>query len=219
MKKRPRRKIKPTSRQRSEEEAVPSGTVVEVLDKHERDEPVDADEPDEDDVDPALSAEFTVLEEDTAEASEAETPDPVHSTALVRSERSLAVSDPLQAYINETRRYPLLNRQEEHDLAVRFHEQGDLTAARQLVTANLRLVVKIAHEYRKGVSQPAGPGSGRKYRSDACSTEIRSLSRRQTVDIRIMVDPRVHFKVYPQQLAPRKDWDHPGAAQAFLQSA
>jgi RNA polymerase sigma-32 factor len=62
---------------------------------------------------------------------------------------SLALRDPLQAYINEARRYPLLTREEEHDLAVSFHEGGDLDAARQLVTSNLRLVVKIAHEYRK----------------------------------------------------------------------
>ncbi|MBK6847944.1 MAG: RNA polymerase factor sigma-32 [Proteobacteria bacterium] len=68
---------------------------------------------------------------------------------LAPASRSLAVRDPLQAYINETRRYPLLSAEEEHALAVRFFEQGDAEAARQLVTANLRLVVKIAHSYRK----------------------------------------------------------------------
>lgn len=62
---------------------------------------------------------------------------------------SLALRDPLQAYINEARRYPLLSREEEHELAVSYHEGGDLDAARRLVTSNLRLVVKIAHEYRK----------------------------------------------------------------------
>ncbi|MDY0003677.1 MAG: RNA polymerase factor sigma-32 [Polyangia bacterium] len=65
------------------------------------------------------------------------------------STRSLATWDPLTAYIQETRRYSLLTREEEHELAVRYSQTGDMDAARRLVTANLRLVVKIAHEYRK----------------------------------------------------------------------
>jgi len=57
--------------------------------------------------------------------------------------------DPLQAYINQARVYPLLTPEQEHELAVRYLKEGDLDAARKLVTSNLRLVVKIAHEYRK----------------------------------------------------------------------
>lgn len=63
--------------------------------------------------------------------------------------RSLVRFDPLTAYIQEIRRYPLLSREEEHEYAVKYREEGDLEAARRLVTANLRLVVKIAHEYRR----------------------------------------------------------------------
>lgn len=63
--------------------------------------------------------------------------------------RSLVRFDPLTAYIQEIRRYPLLSRDEEQTYARRFQEQGDMAAARRLVTANLRLVVKIAHEYRR----------------------------------------------------------------------
>ncbi len=75
---------------------------------------------------------------------------PVRTPATVSaSTRSLAMYDPLTAYIQETRRYPLITREEEVELAKAYQEDGDPAAGRQLVTANLRLVVKIAHEYRK----------------------------------------------------------------------
>src|SRR5262245_34418848 len=62
---------------------------------------------------------------------------------------SLARRDPLAAYMSETRRYPLLTPEEEHALAVKLVEHGDTAAARRLIEANLRLVVKIAYEYRR----------------------------------------------------------------------
>jgi RNA polymerase sigma-32 factor len=62
---------------------------------------------------------------------------------------SLARRDPLGAYMAETRRYPLLTPEEEHALATRLVEHGDTQAARKLIEANLRLVVKIAYEYRR----------------------------------------------------------------------
>lgn len=62
---------------------------------------------------------------------------------------ALAKRDPMAAYMAEVRRYPLLTREEEHELAVRWIEDGDQEAGRRLVTSNLRLVVKIAHEYRR----------------------------------------------------------------------
>jgi RNA polymerase sigma-32 factor len=67
----------------------------------------------------------------------------------VPAARSLVRHDPLTAYVQEIRRYPLLSREQEHELAVHFYETGDLLAARRLIEANLRLVVKIAHEYRR----------------------------------------------------------------------
>jgi RNA polymerase sigma-32 factor len=66
-----------------------------------------------------------------------------------RGSRSLARLDPLQLYIADIRRYALLTREEEHELAVKYQQTGDVEAARRLVTSNLRLVVKIAHEYRR----------------------------------------------------------------------
>jgi len=61
----------------------------------------------------------------------------------------IARRDPLTAYMQEIRRYPLLSREEEHDLADQFYKSGDPALAKQLITSNLRLVVKIAHEYRR----------------------------------------------------------------------
>ncbi len=57
--------------------------------------------------------------------------------------------DPLSAYMRDVQRYRLLSREEEQELAVRYVEHGDVDAARTLVTSNLRLVVKIAYDYRQ----------------------------------------------------------------------
>ncbi len=62
---------------------------------------------------------------------------------------ALIKRDPMQAYMQEVRRFPLLTPEEEHSLATRLVEHGDGTAARKLIEANLRLVVKIAYEYRR----------------------------------------------------------------------
>ena len=61
--------------------------------------------------------------------------------------------DPLARYMAEVSRHPLLAPDEEHALAVKFQQTGDVAAAYKLVTANLRLVVKIAYEYRRAAFQ------------------------------------------------------------------
>jgi RNA polymerase sigma-32 factor len=62
---------------------------------------------------------------------------------------SIAKYDPLQAYMREVQQHRLLSKTEEHELATSYVSTGDLDAAARLVTANLRLVVKIAYEYRR----------------------------------------------------------------------
>jgi RNA polymerase sigma-32 factor len=57
--------------------------------------------------------------------------------------------DPLQRYLTEISRYNLLTREQEIELGKRVQEEGDTEAAYILVTANLRLVVKIALEFQR----------------------------------------------------------------------
>lgn len=59
----------------------------------------------------------------------------------------LVVFDPLNRYLAEIRRFPLLSREEETEIARHYVATHDPQDALRLVTANLRLVVKIAHEF------------------------------------------------------------------------
>ncbi|APH69952.1 RNA polymerase sigma factor RpoH [Aquibium oceanicum] len=61
----------------------------------------------------------------------------------------------LSRYLEEIRRFPMLQPQEEYMLAKRFAEHGDTNAAHKLVTSHLRLVAKIAMGYR-GYGLPIG---------------------------------------------------------------
>lgn len=72
------------------------------------------------------------------------------SAAMARTGESLSRFDPLAAYMREVQRHPLLSQDEQHALALQYHKNPeDLAAAARLVTANLRLVVKLAYEYRR----------------------------------------------------------------------
>jgi RNA polymerase sigma-32 factor len=62
---------------------------------------------------------------------------------------SLAKVDPLQRYLVEVRRYKLLTKEEEHQLALTYRENKDPDAVYKLITSNLRLVVKIAFEFHR----------------------------------------------------------------------
>ncbi len=84
-------------------------------------------------------ADLDAIEREIARGAKAA---PAGSTALARR-------DPMAAYMSEVRQHKLLTREEEYELAVRWVEEQDKEAGRKLVTSNLRLVVKIAHEYRR----------------------------------------------------------------------
>ncbi|KAA6406330.1 RNA polymerase sigma factor RpoH [Candidatus Tokpelaia sp.] len=61
----------------------------------------------------------------------------------------------LNRYLQEIRRFPLLEPREEYMLAKRYLEHDDRSAAHRLVTSHLRLVAKIAFSYR-GYGLPMG---------------------------------------------------------------
>jgi RNA polymerase sigma-32 factor len=62
---------------------------------------------------------------------------------------ALSRYDPMQAYLREVQRHALLTPDQELSLATKYWRDKDVNAAATLVTANLRLVVKIAYEYRR----------------------------------------------------------------------
>ncbi len=70
--------------------------------------------------------------------------------ALPDEENLPALSNPaLHRYLQEISQYELLSREETEELAKRFRETGDPEAAYRLVSANLRLVVRVAMDFQK----------------------------------------------------------------------
>lgn len=67
---------------------------------------------------------------------------------VVRKSTDLKVQDPLTLYLKEISRHKLLTPKEEKELTDELIRTGDIEVAKKLVLANLRLVVKIALEYK-----------------------------------------------------------------------
>jgi RNA polymerase sigma-32 factor len=67
---------------------------------------------------------------------------------LATADRGVGAESGLTRYLEEIRRFPMLERREEHMLAKRWRGHGDREAAHKLVTSHLRLVAKIAMGYR-----------------------------------------------------------------------
>jgi len=92
---------------------------------------------------PSMSPPSEVIEvEDSGRASRVVAPIPAEA-------KTPETVSALTRYMSELRHHAPITREEEHALAVRWREEGDVEAARQMVLSNLRLVVKIAMEYRR----------------------------------------------------------------------
>ena len=79
--------------------------------------------------------------------------DEIDEADVVTQEQSLVGSSALQRYLSELRKYQLMTREEEREVATKAYEENDVVSKNRLVTANLRLVVKIAMDYRRAYSQ------------------------------------------------------------------
>jgi RNA polymerase sigma-32 factor len=79
-------------------------------------------------------------------------------TALVTKQSGMVFAGPvgsLDGYIDRVSQIPVLSKEAELALAIRFRSEGDLDAARQLVLSHLRFVVHIARGYL-GYGLPMG---------------------------------------------------------------
>jgi len=76
---------------------------------------------------------------------------PVHLSLMPADMNTdaLLAADPLSAYMAHLRYIEPLPAEEQQKLAERYHEDDDVEAARLLILSNVRLVVKIAREYRR----------------------------------------------------------------------
>jgi RNA polymerase sigma-32 factor len=119
---------------------------------HGRDQDAATEEEIDHDIDPDATLEPSGDEPTTsgthreAEIADDEEPRSVREPGTTSS---IERFDALSMYLREVQRHPLLAPEETHALAVKFIETQDSALAARLVTANLRLVVKIAYEYRR----------------------------------------------------------------------
>ncbi|ACV68149.1 sigma-70 family RNA polymerase sigma factor [Desulfohalobium retbaense] len=113
--------------------------------EHEHDHDIELDEPEAGET----------LDDSTAEEASAESlPAPAavteHLPSLIQpSSNDVAIQDPLKLYLREVNRFPLLEPDEEVELARRVRDENDQSAAFRLISSHLRLVVKIAMEFQR----------------------------------------------------------------------
>jgi RNA polymerase sigma-32 factor len=62
--------------------------------------------------------------------------------------RNFIEGDELRLYLSQIEEYPILNREQEVELALRYKDNKDKHAAQTLITSNLRFVIKVALGYR-----------------------------------------------------------------------
>src|SRR6266545_5995086 len=118
----------------------------------------------------------------------------------------------LAHYLEEIRRLPMLERQEEYMLAKRWREHGDRGAAHKLVTSHLRLVSKIARDDRRG-------DLGGQYRPVAGSRALRAGEGLPARHLRSVVDQGGDPGIHPALVVAGEDGHHGQPEEIVLQPA
>lgn len=90
-----------------------------------------------------------VAQESDHELYEPESNDASFVPAETSDKAVARLNDPLTQYLMEIRKYPVLTREQEFEVAKKYYETKDPQLAQTLVKSNLRFVVKIAAEYAK----------------------------------------------------------------------
>ncbi|MHB8380804.1 MAG: RNA polymerase factor sigma-32 [Candidatus Binataceae bacterium] len=148
-----RKASKPRKRRSAVAEPIIIGDEPELSENPSEDLLREGDAVDDDAADPATIevSDFHPLEPDPD--SDLPDPDRDREAAHIESKDpdggALVAIDPLSRYLADLRRFPLLSREEETVIAKRYARDHDPADAYQLVTANLRLVVKIAFEFAR----------------------------------------------------------------------
>lgn len=140
-----------TSTTKKPEKSLAKKVVAEIVSKDE--DPFLKDS-DPQQVNSSVEAPYENLEDsELEEFDQEEVRPPVIKKAsklpATQSEKTLTVADPLSVYMAEVRKYPLLTREQELEIAKKYYETKDPKAAQMLVTSNLRFVVKVAAEYSR----------------------------------------------------------------------
>ncbi|HEY8269538.1 MAG TPA: RNA polymerase factor sigma-32 [Pseudobdellovibrionaceae bacterium] len=71
------------------------------------------------------------------------------SLVAANHNKAVTTTDPLAIYLQDVRKYPVLSKEEEQEIAKKYFETKDPESAQILIKSNLRFVVKIAAEYSK----------------------------------------------------------------------
>ncbi|MBX9704093.1 MAG: RNA polymerase factor sigma-32 [Silvanigrellaceae bacterium] len=120
---------------------------AEVLDEDE----ISSHEQEEDES--SLEVSFPKVELVDEEFHDEHQSDNIDDEISLSNDTGLTTSNALTRYLAEIRKYSLMTPAEEKQVALAAFEENSIEARNRLVTANLRLVVKIAMEYRRAYSQ------------------------------------------------------------------